>query len=192
MDAGIATEKNPVWLRERGYRYLVVSRERNKQFDPEQATTIRAEGAIRIRVQRVLDETTSEVRLYCHSTAREGKKRGMVERFATRLEAALQHLAAGLHLPRRVKDYEKVITRIGRLRQRYARVARYYDIRLEKDEASGHAKVLHWSRVVLTEDTLPGVYCLRTHQTDWDDATLWGTYTMLTDLEALFRSLTGC
>jgi len=45
------------------------------------------------------------------------------------------------------------------------------------------------TRVVPTEDTLPGVYCLRTHQTDWDDATLWDTYTLLTDLEAVFRSL---
>ena len=46
-----------------------------------------------------------------------------------------------------------------------------------------------WSRIVPTEDTLPGVYCLRTNQTDWDEATLWQTYTMLTDLEAVFRSL---
>lgn len=35
----------------------------------------------------------------------------------------------------------------------------------------------------------PGVYCLRTTLVDWDDATLWRTYTMLTDLESVFRSL---
>ena len=78
--------------------------------------------------------------------------------------------------------------RIGRLRQRDARAARDYDIRLEQDEASGHATALHWTRAVPTADTLPGVYCLRTNRTDWDEATLWGTYTMLTDLEAVFRS----
>ncbi len=38
-------------------------------------------------------------------------------------------------------------------------------------------------------DCYPGVYCLRTNQTDWDETTLWKTYTMLTDLEAVFRSL---
>ena len=32
MDAGIATEANLIWLREHGYRYLVVSRERARQF----------------------------------------------------------------------------------------------------------------------------------------------------------------
>jgi hypothetical protein len=35
----------------------------------------------------------------------------------------------------------------------------------------------------------PGVYCLRTTLVDLDDATLWRTYTMLTNLESVFRSL---
>ena len=37
--------------------------------------------------------------------------------------------------------------------------------------------------------THPGVYCLRSNVHDWDPQTLWRTYTMLTDLEAVFRSL---
>ena len=37
--------------------------------------------------------------------------------------------------------------------------------------------------------THPGVYCLRSNQTDWDETTLWRTYFTLTDLEAAFRSL---
>ena len=189
LDAGIATEENLAWLAEQGYRYLAVSRERHKQFDAEAATLIRAAGDTQIRAQRVVDEVSGEVRLYCHSTGREAKERGIERRFSTRLEADLQYLAEGLHLPRRVKNYEAVLTRIGRLRQRYSRVARYYDIRLEKDEASGNAKALVWTRIVPTEDTLPGVYCLRTNQADWDETTLWHTYTMLTDLEAVFRSL---
>ncbi len=35
----------------------------------------------------------------------------------------------------------------------------------------------------------PGVYCLRSNQSEWDEAQLWRTYTLLTDLEAVFRSL---
>ena len=30
--------------------------------------------------------------------------------------------------------------------------------------------------------------CLRSNQTDWDEATLWRTYFTPTDLEAVFRS----
>nr|MBC8386276.1 transposase [Gammaproteobacteria bacterium] len=34
-----------------------------------------------------------------------------------------------------------------------------------------------------------GVYCLRTNIPDWPEEQLWNTYTMLTEIEATFRSL---
>ena len=37
--------------------------------------------------------------------------------------------------------------------------------------------------------THPGVYCLRSNELTWDAEQLWRTYMMLTDLEAVFRSL---
>lgn len=37
--------------------------------------------------------------------------------------------------------------------------------------------------------THPGVYCLRSNELGWDEAKLWRTYTMLTDIESVFRSL---
>ena len=37
--------------------------------------------------------------------------------------------------------------------------------------------------------THPGVYCLRTNVEDRDEEVLWRTYTALTDVEAVFRSL---
>ena len=37
--------------------------------------------------------------------------------------------------------------------------------------------------------TTPGVYCLRSNLLDWDEEKLWRTYIMLTDLEAVFRTL---
>ena len=40
-----------------------------------------------------------------------------------------------------------------------------------------------------SKQTHPGVYKLRTTLTDMTDETLWRTYTMLTDLESVFRSL---
>ena len=109
--------------------------------------------------------------------------------FAKRLEGELEKLAAGLHQKYTVKRYDKVLERIGRLKQRYARAARYYDITVEPDPDSDKAKAIHWQRNQTISDTLPGVYCLRTNQTDWNEATLWHTYTLLTDLEAVFRSL---
>jgi transposase len=137
----------------------------------------------------VLNAERGEVELYCHSTQREQKERGIAERFAQRFEAALQTLADGLHKKRTVKRYEIVLQRIGRLRQKYPRAAQYYDITVERDEAGPNATAIRWQRVTPVDDTLPGVYCLRTNQTEWDEATLWHTYVTITDLEAVFRSL---
>ncbi|MBK1633951.1 transposase [Thiohalocapsa halophila] len=189
LDAGIATEDNIAWLNEQGYRYVVVSRRRHRQFDPDNACLIKEDGALTIRAQRVVNDDTGEVELYCHSTQREQKERGIAERFAQRFEAKLQKLADGLHKPRTVKRYEKVLEAIGRLKQKYPRAAQYYEISVEQDETGPNAKAIHWQRVTPVDDTLPGVYCLRTNQTEWDERTLWQTYVTLTDLEAVFRSL---
>ena len=59
------------------------------------------------------------------------------------------------------------------------------------DSESDRATKICWTRQDKpnTQATHPGVYCLRTNLDDWDEAKLWRTYTMLTDLEAVFRSL---
>ena len=189
LDAGIASEENIAWLVDNQYRYLVVSRKRHRQFSPEQAVQIKAHGEQRIQVNRVVNPDTGEVELYCHSAQRERKEQGIDELFAKRFEAALERLASGLHKKRTVKHYDKVLERVGRLKQKYARAAKYYEVSVEPDATSDKARAVQWRRKKSLEDTHPGVYCLRTNQEHWDEATLWHTYTMLTDLEAVFRSL---
>ena len=188
LDAGIATEENIAWLVENHYRYLVVSRKRHRQFNEAEAMLIKDTDELRVHVQRVVNEQ-GEVELYCHSSLREKKEQGIQQRFTQRFEAALEKLNSGLYKKRTVKQYEKVLERIGRLKEKYASAAQYYDIVVTHDETTGKATAIEWTRKKPIEDTLPGVYCLRTNQTEWEDATLWRTYTMLTDLEAVFRSL---
>jgi transposase len=188
LDAGIATEENIAWLGDNGYRYVVVSRRRHRQFDEHQAVWIKNEGDLRIQAQRVVNSDTGEVELYCHSSQRQKKEQGIQELFAKRFEAGLEKLAEGLYKKGTVKRYDKVVERVGRLKQKYARAARYYDVTVEHDPLTGKASAVHWQRNHTIDDTLPGVYCLRTNQNEWNEATLWHTYTMLTDLEAVFRS----
>ena len=189
LDAGIATEENIAWLCEHGYRYVVVSRKRHRQFDPEVAVVIKQADDLCIRAQRVVNAETGEVELYCHSSQRERKEKGIAERFAKRFEEMLEKLADGLHKKGTVKRYEKILERIGRMKEKYPRAAQYYDISVTQDAATGNATAIQWQRVTPIDDTLPGVYCLRTNQEQWDEATLWRTYTMLTDLESVFRCL---
>lgn len=189
LDAGLATEDNVAWLCEQGYAYVVVSRKRHREFDPEQAVVVKEREALKVAVQRKVNEDSGEVELYCHSSKREAKERGIDQHFAKNYEAALRSLAEGLHKKRTVKRYPKVLERLGRLKQTYARVARYYQVEVQEDPDTGLASTITWQRKTETDDTFPGVYCLRTNQADWDEARLWRTYTMLTDLEAVFRSL---
>ena len=96
MDRGIATEENLQWLRESGYRYLVVSRERIRQFEPSQARALETAAGQTVHLQKVLSEDGREVRLYCHSAERAKQEEGISGRFVERFEAGLQKLADGL------------------------------------------------------------------------------------------------
>ncbi|WP_300988882.1 transposase [Thiocapsa sp.] len=191
MDRGIATEENLVWLRAQGYRYLVVSRERQRQFDADAAIAIQTAGGDPVAVQRVLDAEGGEVRLYCCSERRAHKEEGIAERFCTRFEAALQALHEGLARPRTTKRIAKLLERIGRLKEKSHGVGQHYTITIEPDAGGVNAQAIRWERrpVDGTLLTHPGVYCLRTNEPTWDSEQLWRIDVMLTDLEAVFRSL---
>ena len=191
VDRGVATEAAISWLRENHYRYLVVSRERHRQFDADDAVSIQTQSKQTVHLHKVVSTDPDEVRLYCYSEERAEKERGIVERFATRFEAALTKLNDGLSRPRAHKRVEQVWQRIGRLKARHTRVAAHYQINVSADETGNQAVAVTWTRRPQDGSMLthPGVYCLRSSQTDWDEDTLWRTYTTLTDVEAVFRSL---
>lgn len=193
MDRGIATAANLAWLKERGYRYLVVSRERERRFDADGATTLRSAGEAPIQVVRELSEDGQEVRLHCHSPGRAQKETGIMARFCTRFEAGLTKLATGLTTPRGEKHPDRIQERIGRLKAGSRGAGQHYTVALETDSTSQVVTALRWERTPVpgTMLTDPGVYCLRSNELSWDAEQLWRTYMMLTDLEAVFRSLKG-
>lgn len=193
MDRGIATAANLAWLVEHGYRYLVVSRERERRFDAALATTLVSAGEEAIQVVRELSADGQEVRLHCHSPGREMKESGIMERFCTRFEAGLTKLAHGLTTPRGEKRPERIQERIGRLKAASRGAGQHYSVTLESDATGTTVTALRWEKTPVpgTMLTDPGVYCLRSNELSWDAAQLWRTYMMLTDLEAVFRSLKG-
>jgi hypothetical protein len=191
MDAGIATAANITWLKKQEYHYLVVSRERARQFDPDQAVDTLTASSETIQLQRVLSKDGTEVRLYCHSTGRDTKETAIAGRFVTRFETGLAKLAAGLSKPRTQKTLAEVQQRIGRLKEKSRGIGQHYEITVTPDETGKKAAAITWTKDPVEGSMLthPGVYCLRSNETSWDAAKLWHTYTMLTDLEAVFRGL---
>ena len=191
MDRGIATQDRITWLAEQGYRYLVVSRERKRTFDLASAMTVTTATQQPVHLYKVLSEDGQETRLYCYSEAREKKEQAIAERLAKRFEDALTTLSEGLSRPRTQKQIDKIWQRIGRLKEKSRGVAQHYAIDVTSSEDGTQARAINWRRQPVNGSMLthPGVYCLRSNQTDWNAETLWRTYITLTDLEGVFRSL---
>jgi len=201
MDAGIAAQANLTWLREQGYHYVVVSKLRQRQFDPSLATEVQSAGDVTIKLQRVQGDSAQgqgadkgEVLLYCHSPAREEKDRAIDAAKATGLEAALTKLQASLATPKGKTNTQDVATfmqRLGRVKQRFARATQHYEITVTTDPQGKLVTAISWLKSIKPGSAAahPGVYCLRTTLVDQDNATLWRTYIMLTELESVFRSL---
>ncbi|MCH8056990.1 MAG: IS1634 family transposase [Proteobacteria bacterium] len=191
LDRGIATEENLTWMQEAGYRYLVVNRGREREAVPDDCITINTANDEKVQLKKVCSEDGKEVRLYCYSERRARKEEGIAKRFMERFEANLDKLSAGLSRPRTTKRPDKLWERIGRLKEKSHGVSQHYHIELILAEDEKTARALRWERKPVTGTlvTHPGVYTLRSNETDWDEERMWRTYIMLTDLEAVFRSL---
>ena len=191
MDAGVATETNVAWLVEHGYRYLVVRRGGMRQFDETRAVTIETAGEEWLHLQKELSPDGQELCLYCHSPSRQLKEEAMLAQSCGRFEAGLQQMSAGLQKPRSEKNHDKLLERLGRLKQKSRGASQHYQVHLVTAESGKTVTAITWQKVPVpgTMATHPGVYCLRTNELAWDEEKLWRTYTMLTDLESVFRSL---
>lgn len=192
MDAGIATQENIDYLVKNGYEYIVVSRKREKQFDETKSTPVKLNNKdeVIVRAQKVINEA-GEIELFVHSQSRELKENAMQKRVQDIFLEKLQYLKDGLIIKGRTKKYEKVLESIGRLKEKYSAIAQYYNIITTKDTKSDNAIDIQWSEKCSLDkkSSINGVYCLRSNNTTMDEQTLWKTYTTLTDLEAVFKSL---
>jgi hypothetical protein len=144
-----------------------------------------------VQLQRSLSKDGTEVRIYCHSAGCQTKETAINARFVKQFEAGLAKLADGLAKPRTQKTIAAIQQRISRLKEKSRGIGQHSEITVTPDETGLNATAITWQQTPVEGSKLthPGVYCLRSNETAWDDATLWRTYIMLTDLEAVFRGL---
>ncbi|MDO9263153.1 MAG: hypothetical protein Q7U02_04245 [Desulfosalsimonadaceae bacterium] len=77
--------------------------------------------------------------MHCQFNAKEIKEKSSKTRFEKRLEEALISNQNALAKKGGTKKCDKVLEKIGRLKERHRRVSRCYDITLQKDPASENA-----------------------------------------------------
>ena len=187
IDAGVATAENIALIRSRTMDYVCVSRSRPKQYPEGQRTVIKNRPGC--TVQGIRLEQDGEILLYCESTGRSAKEQGIRDRFQRRFEEGLAGIGASLGKPRGVKSYDKVLQRVGRVREKYSSIAQFYEITVEKD--GDKATALAWR--IHNEEGLKvrfcGGYLVRSSRKDLDEERLWSLYTTLSLVEESFRSL---
>lgn len=139
VDPGMAYAENPEQIRFRNLRYLVASRQPERdqwlgefedcdgfeEMKPTRSPTnpYQKKSPVRVRMKK----TSEETHVLCLSQGRTQEDKAIREKQEQRLVADLDKLAKRVANGRLVKP-EKIGEAIGRLKERYPRVARYYDI----------------------------------------------------------------
>jgi hypothetical protein len=89
-----------------------------------------------------------------------------------------------------IRKFDKVLERVGRLKEQYKNISFIYQINVIPDEQKQYAIKLDYSiNNSKKENKEDGIYCLSSNRTDLDAKTLWNLYTTLTEVESAFRSL---
>jgi transposase len=197
IDRGMAGAENIRAIKERGMHYIVAGRhsERNewlKELETDGWEEVKREPSptnpfqkkARVYVKRAGkgDETVA----LCKSEGREEKDRAIREKQEKRLLADIERLKGRIGKGR-LKDEKMIEQAIGRLKERYPRVARYYGLSYD---AGGRRLCCEEKaeRKTLAEK-LDGSYILKTDKTDLAADEIWRTYSMLTRAEKAFRDM---
>jgi len=189
IDAGIATKANIQWLRDNHFHYVCVSRTHPDEIPVEGLTEIRTASGNEVSIKKI--EKGDEVFLFCRSSGRKSKEEGIKNRFTKRFEEGLKSIERSIRNPRGRKSYDKIMERVGRLKEKCSSVSRFYYVNVERDDESGNASSIEWrlEKEVELESHFNGSYYIRSDRTDLADDELWKLYVMLTHVEDGFRCL---
>ena len=200
VDRGMSGEENLKKIVARKLHYLVAEPygarndwvqefEDDKDFreverDPSPTNPFQHKSTIQVKMRQV----DGEMHVLCLSSERKGKDRAIREAHEKKLLVDLEKLQKRVAKGKgRGTKPAEVLQSMGRLKERYSRVARYY--RMEYD---AEAKVFRYS---LEEDKrtraekLDGSYLLKTDRGDLSAEEAWRIYVLLTRAEAAFRTL---
>jgi transposase len=129
-----------------------------------------------------------EVHVLCVSEQRKEKDRAIRELQQKRLLADLEKLSRRIGKRKKKPLSEaEVHQAIGRLRERYSRVGRYYQIRYDAGR-----RALSWQEEADKKqraERLDGSYVLKTDRRDLTKEEIWRSYILLTRVESAFRAM---
>jgi transposase len=197
VDRGMAFDENIKQIRDRGLHYLVagLQSERNEWLDElekddwEQVIRIPSprnpfQKKTKVEVKR--RQKGDEVYILCRSEGRKEKDRAIRETHEGKLLADLAKLRERV-AKGGLKKEEKIHQAIGRIKERYPRVARYH--RIEYDSERKVLSVHEEVEKKAIAERLDGTYVMKTDRNDLTADEIWRTYILLTRVEDAFRDI---
>lgn len=198
IDRGLAGAENLHKIQARSYHYIVAALqpERDRwlaEFEAAEgfvqvlrAPSPRNPAQLKSHVMVKRTELGEQVYVLCVSENRRDKDRAIRDKHEGRLRQDLERLAARVSKGQ-LKARDLIHQAIGRLRERYPRVARYY--RIEYDPEQGQVRWQEDSASKARAAQLDGAYLLKTDRQDLSADEIWRIYTLLSRVEAAFRTL---
>lgn len=190
LDAGIATDANLNLLKTNQYSYMCVSRKGINKYhidETENPVIVKDNKGQSITLQNVQIENSDDRYLLVNSEAKAAKERSMNEQFKQRFETGLQQILDSLAKKSGIKTIEKVAERIGRIKQKYPSISKYFTIEIIKNEAGDKVVDLKWKMV--KTPSKEGHYLLRTNLDTQNEKIQWQIYNVIREIEATFRVL---
>ena len=198
VDRGMAYEDNLGQIKARGHHYLVASRQSERQdwFDEleeeegwqelirQPSPRNPAQKKSRVWIKRA--ETADHLYVLCRSEGRKAKDEAIRLKQEKRLLADLARLQKRIKAGR-LRRSEKIYEALGRLKERYPRVARYWKMNYDAAEQK-----LDWQEDQEKKQRarrLDGAYLLKTDRKDLTAEEAWRLYILLTRVEDAFRDM---
>ena len=188
IDAGIATEDNLRMMIGKKYDYIAVSRkstyDRSFWEDEEWEEIKLSNGKDKLSIKS--ERTENEVFLLCHSERKESTEESIFKRRTLSFEKSINETNDKLKRKRTVKAYEKIIERIGRLKEKYG-VGHFYDIEIAHEKGIALNITLKKKDKIELEKETFGNYVLRTNRADLIDEDISKIHRTLTMIEQAFQ-----
>jgi transposase len=187
IDAGIATDKNLKMLRGAEISYVVVSRKQYRIPESHELETLLSDKNNHLQVS-VVEEGEEKV-LYIKSQGKALKEQSIRSRFEQLFEEELGQLAGGLTQKNKTKRYDKVVERVGRLKEKYKRVSSFYEVEVKREGNLAVALNYGQKNASGLEGKYSGGYFLRTNSLKLEKKEIWDIYNLIRRIERSFESL---
>ena len=196
MDAGIATNENVEMLKQKGYDYVCVTRSGLKDYYADLDGTpvcIKDKKDQPIELLRVKNGTDNgqdnDHYLLVKSQAKALKENSMNGLLSQRFEQGIEQINSAVSAKSGTKKVEKVHERIGRLKQKYPSINKYYDVIISNNGKGIVTEVTCQHKQGEDPEKEAGMYFLRTSLNEKDEKTLWDIYNIIREIEYTFRVL---